>query len=220
MNAKKFCFIICVKREDYLKECIFYLEQLRVPEGYSMQIQPIRRATSMAGAYNMAMQASDAKYKIYLHQDCFVINPNFLYDLLMIFENDKKIGMVGMVGSPQTPPDLLPWHGVRIGNGYSWDVENTDYKDYSYKLTDGIKDVESIDGMLMATAFDLPWREDLFDGWDLYDISQSFEFRKAGYRVVVPEQTKPWVAHDSENVSLQGYDKYRLIALEEYKDML
>ena len=164
MNAKKFCFIICVKREDYLKECIFYLEQLKVPEGYSMQIQPIRRATSMAGAYNMAMQASDAKYKIYLHQDCFVINPNFLYDLLMIFENDRKIGMVGMVGSPQTPPDLLPWHGVRIGNGYSWDVENTDYKDYSYKLTDGIKDVESIDGMLMATAFDLPWREAQSDG--------------------------------------------------------
>ena len=196
MNAKKFCFIISVKREDYLKECIFYLEQLKVPEGYSMQIQPIRRAASMAGAYNMAMQASDAKYKIYLHQDCFVINPNFLFDLLMIFENDKKIGMVGVVGSPQTPPDLLPWHGIRIGNMYAWDVENTDFNGYSFKLTDGIKDVECIDGMLIATSVDLPWREDLFDGWDLYDISQSFEFRKAGYRVVVPEQTKPWVAHD------------------------
>jgi hypothetical protein len=100
------------------------------------------------------------------------------------------------------------------------DVENTDFKDYAYKLTDGMTDVECIDGMLMATAYDLPWREDLFDGWDLYDLSQSFEFRKAGYRLVVPEQTKPWVAHDSETVSLQGFDKFRLIAMEEYKDML
>ena len=40
----------------------------------------------------------------------------------------------------------------------------------------------------MATQYDVPWREDLFDGFDFYDVSQSFEFRKAGYTVGVPVQ--------------------------------
>ena len=81
-------------------------------------------------------------------------------------------------------------------------------------------DVEAVDGLLMVTKEDLPWREDLFDGWDFYDVSQSFEFRKKGYRVVVPEQKKPWCAHDDGTMNLWSYDGYRKIFLTEYASML
>ena len=35
---------------------------------------------------------------------------------------------------------------------------------------DGGWEVEGVDGLLMATQYDIPWREDLFDGWDFYDL--------------------------------------------------
>jgi hypothetical protein len=62
----------------------------------------------------------------------------------------------------------------------------------------------------------VPWREDLFGGWDFYDISQSFEFRRVGYRVVVPNMQRPWCLHDCGFMNLASYDHWRHVFLEEY----
>ena len=50
-------------------------------------------------------------------------------------------------------------------------------------------DVEAIDGLIMITQYDIPWREDLFQKWDFYDVSQSMEFIRHGYKVAVPCMT-------------------------------
>ena len=47
---------------------------------------------------------SSAKYKIYMHQDVFIVNRYFIYDVISIFNADKAIGVIGLVGSPQLPP--------------------------------------------------------------------------------------------------------------------
>ena len=98
MNKYKFCFIICANKERFLEECLWYIDQLSVPEGYECERMVIRDAKSMASGYNMAMTKSDAKYKIYLHQDTFILNQNMLPDLLDLFA-DHEIGMVGVVGA-------------------------------------------------------------------------------------------------------------------------
>ena len=94
MNDKKICFIMCVNNEDYMEEQVAYLNHLQVPEGYEIDVLNVYGATSMTSGYNEAMHASDAKYKVYLHQDTFIINPNFIADLLEIFE-EEQIGLVG-----------------------------------------------------------------------------------------------------------------------------
>ena len=74
-----------------------------------------------------------------------------------------------------------------------------------------------VDGLLMVTAYDLPWREEWFDGWDFYDASQSFEFRKAGYKVVVPVQKSYWYVHDDKRcLNLWDYNRNRKIFVEKY----
>ena len=80
--------------------------------------------------------------------------------------------------------------------------------------------LEAVDGLLIATQKDLPWREDIFTGWDFYDISQSMEYRKAGYKVVVPQMKYPWCLHDDGFVNLETYFKWRDVLLKEYGDML
>ena len=60
----------------------------------------------------------------------------------------------------------------------------------------------------------------MFYGFDFYDISASFEMRKAGYQIVVPYMQKPWVIHDSSFAKLSGYDRDRIICINEYKEFL
>ncbi len=215
-DRHRFAFIICVSNEVFYRECCHYIKQLRLPKGFTMEIIPIRDIPCMASGYNAGMAETGAKYKIYMHQNVSILNPNFLNDLLTIFNSDKSIGIVGMIGSPKLPPDAVPWHGDRVGNVYELDSENVDYYGYSYSLKDGLTDVQCVDGFLMATCTDVHWREEVFDGWDYYDTAQCFEFRKKGYRVVVPEQKKPWCAHDEGISNRWGFDNYRKLFMKEY----
>ena len=98
LNEKKIDFIVCVNDDLYFNECTFYISHLTVPKGYETEIISIRDADSMCSAYNAGMKESDARYKVYLHQDVFIRNINFLSDILSIFERDSSIGMIGMIG--------------------------------------------------------------------------------------------------------------------------
>lgn len=216
MNGKKFCFLIVTNKEEYYNECVYYISNLLVPEGYVMECVPVHHASGMASGYNAAMQVTDAKYKIFLQQEVFLLNRHFLKDLLTIFDSDPQIGMIGMTGIKRLPQDMLLWGAPRVGALYSAELGAADYNGYSYRLEDGMEDVECADGLLMATQADLKWRADLFDGFDLYDASQSCEFRRKGYRVVVPNQRLPWVYHDKPIVGVWNYNKYRKAFMQEY----
>lgn len=201
-----------------LEECLLYIHRLYVPEGYSVETLSIEDAFSMTSGYNEGMKASDAVYKIYLHQDVRIINRHFLEDILEIFHTDENIGMIGMVGTEKMAIDGMMWHNYRLGALYGETSIEKSYGDYKFSLEDGIYDVEAIDGFLMVTRKDLSWREDLFDGWDFYDVSQSFEMKRAGYRIVVPGQANPWCVHDDGIISLRNYDYYRKKCMKEYRE--
>lgn len=215
MNNKKICFIICANDELYLGECVKYIQWLHVPEGMEVEILEIRNAVSMTYGYNEGMQSSDAKYKVYLHQDVFIKNRNFIGDIISIFHQDAKIGMIGLVGSERLPVNGVMWSGNRVMYG----SKQISWEEYRYDISDGYWEVACVDGLLMATQYDVVWREDLFTGWDFYDISQSFEMRRHGYKVVVPVQNNAWYIHDDKVVlQLWNYNKIRKVFLEEYKD--
>lgn len=221
LNYKKICFVISISNELLFKEAALYISNLKVPEGYTVEILPLRGFPNMANAFNYALKASNAGIKVYLHQDVSIINPNFLFDILTIFSMDNLVKMIGVLGSPRIPASGVPWHGDRVGNLYAFDSENVDYTDYAYREEDGYTEVESIEGLLMVTKVDLPWREDIFDGWSYYDMAQSMEFRRKGYKLVVPEMKQPWIAHDTGITNLwKGYNDYRNAFLKEYQDLI
>lgn len=222
MNEKKICFIICTNSQLFYDECIHYIERLVVPDGYEVDVIGVTEAKSMAAGYNEAMHASDAKYKIYMHQDVFILYPYFLQAILDIFASDEQIGLIGMVGTEKIAVDGVLWHGYQRGNVYEGDLEQNleglSYETYQYQVNDGLWRVQAVDGLMMITSKDVPWREDLFQGWDFYDVSQSFEMGRAGYKVVVPEQSLPWCLHDDGVTNFRNYDKYRKLCLQEYPE--
>lgn len=213
-NPRKICFITCVNNEKYEEEEKKYLKHLYVPKGYEIETCFIKDARSMTAGYNIGMKQSDAKYKVYLHQDVFIVHRYFIRDILSIFQK-SEIGMIGMVGSKKLPENAIMWDGPRIGKLYA---------NITYKSTESVlgevkgswENVEAIDGFLMATQYDLPWREDLFTEWDFYDISQSMEFIRRGYQVVVPNQTQAWCIHDNGFYNLKNYFRNRKKFKKEY----
>lgn len=220
MQAKLITFIICVNNELYYEECLYYINRLLIPNGYGIDIIAIREADSMCAAYNAGMQSSDAKYKIYMHQDVMIREIHFLEYIIELFKQNENVGMIGMIGGTQMPKTGVTYR--------AWNVGMVDCRDpdMAYFMA-GAKDmpqtdtiVEAIDGLLMATQYDIPWREDLFTHFDFYDVSQSFEMRKAGYQILVPYQEIPWVIHDSGFAKLTYYDEERRKCLKEYPEYL
>ena len=215
MNEKKISFIVCVNNENYVEEQSHYLKKITVPPQYQIEIIEIRDAISMTAGYNEGMNASNAKYKVYMHQDAFIVNPNFIQDILNIF-SDKSIGMIGMVGSPKLPENSIMWNGPRVGKLYYNSIYEAG-ESVIGEFEGEYEEVEAIDGFMMITQYDIKWREDLFKNWDFYDISQSQEFIKAGYKVVVPNQKNPWCIHDDGFFNLKNYYENRKIFQREYK---
>ncbi len=217
VNEKKICFIICTNKDRKLQECLLYIDLLTVPEGFETEVLTVCDAESMAKGYNEAMNASDARYKVYLHQDVFIFEKDFIEKFLKIFSADKKIGMIGMVGTSNLSKDGIIWHSERCGNVYVSDVSGKNSQ--IEPISKGVREVEALDGFLMITCQDIPWRDDILDGWDFCEISQCLEFKRAGYKIVVPQQNPAWVIHDCGPRPIRNYETDRQKLLTEYADI-
>ncbi|WP_238902587.1 glycosyltransferase [Clostridium sp. YIM B02506] len=218
---KKIAFISCVNNEQLYDECVKYIENLIIPYGIKIELIPIRGAKSIMQGYNMGMKKTDAKYKVYLHQDTFIINKNFINDILEIFETDNNIGMLGVIGSKAIPTNAIWWESYnnygKVYNNPTGNMELLAFQD----IDDIYEKVQAIDGLIMITQHDIEWREDIFDGWDFYDLSQCVEFIKVGYNVVIPRQEEPWCLHDCGIINIgENYERLRNIFIDEYSKQI
>lgn len=206
MDDRKIAFIICRTDKRYYEECVKYLEDLTVPEGYCTDVLSVVDVASTAEGYNEAMQASDAKYKVYLREDVFLLNKYFIADVLDILENNRQIGMLGVRGTDKLPENADCNAAWNVGNIREYDGRCL--KD-TFELRQPAAKYESVaavDGVLMVTQYDIPWRGDLTEGWNLYGVSQSIEMRRQGYEVVVPRQEQPWCYCDNSILNSRDYD--------------
>ena len=219
-----FAFITCVNNEELYEECVLYIKSLKIPENYEVQIIGARGVKSMCEGYNRGMGQTDAKYKIYLHQDTLVVNKNIMEDLIKIFA-DKSIGLVGVIGCKSLPKSGVWWDGLRTYGRLLHACEPESVVDSHCKEPingESFVEVESCDGLFLASQYDIPWREDIFTGFHLYDTSYCLEHKRAGYRVVIPNQEKMfWCIHCPKEKPLEeSYKKYQRVFLNEYSAML
>lgn len=219
IKGHRFDFIVCTNDEQFMQECALYISRLYVPDGCSINLLTIEGAASMAAGYNEGLEAADGDIQIFLHQDVFITNRFFLYEILTLFECDEEIGMIGMVGSKMLPDDAMMWHGKRVGAIYSAsDVDTSHVANRLEPVSDEklFEEVEALDGLLLVSNRQIPFRSDLFDGWDFYDLSACMEHRRRGYKIVVPRQDEPWCIHDCGSANLTAYEGYRQKFLAEY----
>lgn len=219
MNSpeKTIAFISCVSDESWYTEAKIYLDNLIVPNGFSVEFIVIRDAESMCEGYNRAMKQTKAKYKVYFHQDCYVINENMLLEMLNIFK-DEKVGIIGTIGAKRLPENVVWWNDSELYGRIIHMYENEIQVDSIVDIPQNeYEEVAVVDGLFMATQYDLTWREDLFTGWHFYDVSQCTEFLLKNYKVVVPRQNRHWCIHCASLKPIdKSYEKFKKIFIKEY----
>lgn len=195
-NEKEIAIIIYIDNEQYEAETLDYIHQLIVPEGYQLDVLSIKEVDSIAKGYQEAMEASCAKYKIYLHQNVFLIYPQFLAEALHIFEN-KKIGMIGVMGQKK-----LSAYENLIGRCYISDEKGISLftQGIEQERKEGTKepyiDVEIIENFFIMTQYDISWNEEFEEGENFYAILHSIKMKQNGYRIVIPSQKEVWCLYD------------------------
>lgn len=189
MDAKKIAVILWIRREENREKQRMYLRALEIPEGYTVEVVEISEGEYRTEAYELGRRKTDAKYKVYLDENAVVVDETFLTRILQLFASDELIGMIGMVGTEKIPTSgACAWANKRIGK-----VIDFDGRAFNMGAIEGAyHPVEAVDGFLIATQYDLPWRADLFRTDVFWDTAQSTEYRRAGYKVVVPKQEDYW----------------------------
>lgn len=216
-DNNSFTFIYYTNQETECEESSKHLDLLNLPSGYTITKKFLQGNFSITQGYNFAMRNSKAKYKIYLHQKMNIVNRNFLIEILSLFENHLELGMVGVLGAKKIPPS---------GN---WRDSPQQYGNiiflgkplvYGDEITNEYEPVQVVDGMMMITQYDLPWREDIFKYQYFYDSAQCMEFIKAGYTIGIPKQQKPWCSYNNYSDNIFLFFHEREIFLSKYQEFI
>lgn len=219
MNDKEVAFIICTNDEEQCADCMYYINRLIIPKDFSIDIICIKEAEGICAAYNAGMKASNAKFKIYMHHDVLIVNQRFLEEMISAFSRNPKAGMLGMIGRKDFENKDKIFMNKYYGTIYETRINKTvTYYNYSKEGAD--EKVLHLDGLLMMTSVDIEWREDILDGWDCYDVSQSLEMDRKGYEIYIPYMKEPWVLHDCGALNLEKYGRQRDIILDEYAEYM
>lgn len=206
LDENKILFVVQKQSEDNYKACMQSIQDLDVPDGKKIETYTwsiAKTAASYNQLYNAVISKNNAKYKIYLPDTTCFVNEKALFDILEIMESDYDIGMLGICGAKSLPVSGI-WQEAeqKIGSLYALQADGN-VSETKYDLPKAeYEEVQSISNVLVATQYDLPWR-DVANG-DLCAAAQSLEFIRQGYRVVVPAQKQAWclsVAGEKENSS-------------------
>ncbi len=219
-DTETIAFIMCENNQNYADECKRYISLLDVPEGMEISVLEVTDAKSMTAGYNEAMNASDAKYKVYLHQDVFILNTKFIFDILKCFESDDSLGMIGVAGAKKVPQNAYVCTALDVGGCNSVGVFSG-YGSIAVKPEinnpkELYEEVEYIDGMLIVTSYDIPWDEKI-TGFHFYDLSQCVRYRDNGLKIAVAKQQDIWTFHDFGPLDMETYDMNRKKFCEIYK---
>lgn len=218
MNNNKVAFIISVLDENQFKTCVSYINDLEIPLGIEVDLISIRETNSISHGYNIGLNQTDAKYKVYMHSNTYIINKYFIKDILDIFTKNEQVGLIGVVGAKRLPANGL-WRDD-VGKVGEVNILRNGVNEYCKfnNIIEKYEIVDAVDGLIMATQFDIRWKEEIFDGMYFYDISECIEFKKKGLQVVVPRQEKAWCIHDldTEVDNILQSEKYRQVFLKEY----
>lgn len=210
LDDRTVAFITCVSEPEQYLRCRRYIEALDIPPGFRVEVHFLLGARGLPSAYNRVIRQSKAKYKVYLHQDVFLLHRRLLYDVLEIF-SDPGVGMIGVEGATRLPEkgvwfwnNGLYCHGQVLEYRRSWNLRflgkwnRRRVRLRTFRpVRSRVLPVAAVDGLIMITQYDIPWREDLYDGFIYYEGPHCLEFIRRGLAVVIPrqERNRIWCLH-------------------------
>ena len=215
MDENQIAVIVYKTTDTPSDEISQMLKHLNVPKGFRPTAHIINDANRWT-AHNRVMKVSDAKYKVYIDDRTELLNENMLIDLIELFQSDRSIGMIGCSGSIELSTSGNTYQSVnRCGTLY---IGPNKFRFKGDMPKAAYQEVEVLDGFMLATQYDIDWRDDLFDENSFGDAAQCIEFRRKGYKCVVARQEQPWLWYREESLPFQDSQRKKFL-LEYSKDL-
>ena len=145
---------------------------------------------SIFEAYNLGLESSKGEFICFIHDDIFIHTNGWGNNLQRIFNEDPKIGLIGVAGAKiKTKMPSACWdcpEDQKVINIIQH-FPNKEKEKWFIGFDDAsIKEVVAIDGVFMASRKDdkIHFNENL-KGFHNYDLNISFEYLKYGYKILV-----------------------------------
>lgn len=221
---KEISIIIRQTNERMIQRVIGQLEKLDIPSGYSVDVQIIKGAKSLAAAYNEGMKNSRAAYKLYIDEAVAVLNPTLLFSVIGGFCEYPNAGMIGWYGS-EIPIDGDISRAVSLYGIYcQLETSGTVYV-HRGKNPIFFQTVDVVDGAVIATHGDGDWDDSVGDYFAI--AAQCCKRKTLGQETIVLMQNdcsvcqierKPlYIMSDNKRA---GYEKERRVFFERYKNII
>lgn len=192
-EAAEVCFIVCSDDEVEYARIMEWINNLYIPRNITISSLQVTGVSKLSSAYNEAMEASQAKYKVYVREGVRILNPYFLFNIINRFENASDVAMIGFLGSKYIP-----------ANGIMEDVDcygtlSVAGESETYICGEDLgKDFYAsfIHSAIVATNIDTRWNEEIECNDEFTCSIHSLELAKKGLRSLVPHQEFPWILYD------------------------
>lgn len=210
LDSHALAFITAVQNDEQYRICQRCLDALQVPSGYTVETLAVYGGGSIPECYQAAMEASTARYKIYLHVDAYVVHKGLIPELLHLFRTYPALGLVGVVGATSLPRSGIFWID-NFANCYGRVWQNSApgfpaslFERAASKQPNLVRfrsfvgdylPAAVVDGFFVATQYDIPWTHPEFGFEGPWDHVQALEFIKAGFEVGIARQEAMWAFH-------------------------
>lgn len=213
--SNKIVFLTRVNNERQYEECVLYINSLEIPYGFQVETFGIRNAETFVDAYDEGCKLTDAKYKVYIHENTLIINKSFIKNIVDIFQHNESVGLIGITGMKKF---MLSCEAVeQVGQVYDNHSGTMELVKYN-NIIEEYEIVEAIDDFLMASQTDISWNDKIDKDDNFYNVSYCMKLKKKGFEIVVPCAEKPWCIHELITKNETDFEKNRSRFLEEASD--
>jgi hypothetical protein len=195
MKKNKICFIIYGDNDFLCQEALHYVLNLHMPKNMELDYMIISRPDSISEAFNAGMAESDAAYKVYVNENVFITDSDFIVSLMNAFENNPDVGMIGALGYHE---DVSGDHvdKRRIGCVTAEEKETgTKLRFFDCEREYGLRETSELDYHIVATALDVQWKDDTDVSKVMADKTSVLNSR--GYKSVVMLTGGSWCLYDN-----------------------
>ena len=208
--------LIQKSEEQYYNVCINSLQGVKWPDGYQIEVHTVEKGDNFSAQMNYILEQIHAKYKVYIDERMYLIAPDFLRNIIDIFQ-DKSIGMIGFLDSQSMPYSGNIMEAQHKCGRVYLPTENK-IKEYIYgRETDSsVSDVCYVLPTLFATQYDIRW-DDQYAGKYYAVMTHCRKYDAEKCRIVVPVLESAWCAYQGgEELILDDVERDRTMFFRMY----
>lgn len=182
-----------------INKCIECINNLYVPENVCIDTLGIEGENPVGEVYNACQEESTADYRVFIRENVYILNTNFISDVLSFFEANPSCEAAGIIG------------GVKNGRFIDWDcgavnIVNEDRAD-RFVLEKSSGEVEVLSGQLIVLKCKADWSCEESKN---FDIVFSERMGIDGKKLAVFKQPEPWCLWEYGGTYSERADVYDL----------